>query len=99
MIVAAFRNQIGTVYINDEAYRDASPEELRRREENLQRTVWDTAVRLAEQGIEPKWPDDLEPIERLDMNDPEVIREIQEYEATKKRNRQEFLENMGRNKQ
>lgn len=89
MIVAAYHNEIGTVYINDEAYRDASAEELRRREANLQRVAWDIAVDLELKGIKVEAAP-VGSITRLDMNDQDVIREIQEYEALKHKMKEDW---------
>ena len=90
MIVAAYRNEIGTVYINDAAYRDASAEELRRREANLQRVAWDIAVNLELRGVKVEATSVGPPVTKLDMNDPDVIREIQEYEATKQKMKEDW---------
>ena len=80
MIVAAYKSPLGTVYINDEAYRDVPPQEMQRRRERAEQLAWDIAVKLTQEGVEIRWPEGLPEIHRLDMKDPEVIREIQEYE-------------------
>jgi len=87
MIVAAYRCELGTAYINDEAYRDASPEELKRRREYVQQLAWDLAVKQAMAGIKPEKPKNLPVLEKLDMNDPEVQKEIREYEEAQAKRR------------
>lgn len=44
-IVATYHYPQGTVAICDDAYRDASPEELKRREERMWRVAYDIALK------------------------------------------------------
>ncbi len=81
MIVAAYQSEKGTVYINDAAYRDASPEEIRRRQENVQRIAWDLAVKQTMAGIDIQPPKDLPVLQKLDLHDQHVIERIRDYEA------------------
>ena len=81
MIVTAYQSEKGTVYINDAAYRDASPEEIRRRRENVQRIAWDLAVKQAMAGIDIQPPEDLPELQKLDLHDQQVIERIRDYEA------------------
>lgn len=81
MIVAAYQSEKGTVYINDAAYRDASPEEIRRRRENVQRIAWDLAVKQTMAGIDIQPPEDLPELQKLDLHDQQVIERIRDYEA------------------
>lgn len=85
MIVAAYQSEKGTVYINDAAYRDASPEEIRRRRENVQRIAWDLAVKQTMAGIDIQPPEDLPVLQKLDLHDQHVIERIQAYEAERAR--------------
>lgn len=43
-VVATFHYPHGTVDICDDAYRDASPEELKRREERMWRVAYEIAL-------------------------------------------------------
>lgn len=40
-IVAEYHYPNGTVYIDDDCYRDVPPEEMQRRIERLQKTAWE----------------------------------------------------------
>jgi hypothetical protein len=40
-IVAEYHYPNGTVYIDDDCYRDVAPDEMKRRIERLQKTAWE----------------------------------------------------------
>ena len=40
-IVAEYHYTNGTVYIDDDCYRDVAPDEMQRRIERLQKTAWE----------------------------------------------------------
>ena len=40
-IVAEYHYPTGTVYIDDDCYRDVAPDEMKRRIERLQKTAWE----------------------------------------------------------
>lgn len=40
-IVAEYHYPNGTVYIDDDCYRDIAPDEMKRRIERLQKTAWE----------------------------------------------------------
>lgn len=41
VIVAEYHYPSGTVYIDDDCYRDVAPDEMQRRIERLQKTAWE----------------------------------------------------------